>query len=167
MSEVFPCVIIDNFLDQSEFTHLKKLIVDNVDFPWFITNNITGLENDGGKDYYFTHQFVKDYQCNSHLFDYLDVFKYKINMTRIIRIKANLYPSTEKIIEHSNHIDFNFKHKAAVFYLNTNDGFTIFQDSHRVSSIENRMVLFDGSTVHRSTTCTDQHYRVNLNFNYF
>jgi LmbE family N-acetylglucosaminyl deacetylase len=36
-----------------------------------------------------------------------------------------------------------------------------------IKSIENRVLLFDPSTEHHSTTCTDQKVRININFNYF
>lgn len=162
-----PYTVIDNFLDRADFLKLKELIVDNPYFPWFVTTNVTGREDHKGKDYYFTHQFIKERENNSIFTDHLEVFFEKLQIKDIIRIKGNLYPATEKVVKHGNHTDFNFKNKAAVFHLNTNNGFTIFEDVHEVESIENRMVLFDGSTPHCSTTCTDQYYRVNINFNYF
>jgi len=50
--------------------------------------------------------------------------------------------------------------------LNTNDGYTIIGDE-KVESIENRLLRFDATKMHHSTTCTDQQYRANINFNYF
>ena len=73
----------------------------------------------------------------------------------------------------SNHFDqcivpilFMFGHKAAILYLNTNDGYTIIGDE-KVESIANRLLRFDATQMHHSTTCTDQQYRANINFNYF
>lgn len=167
MSGNLPFTVIDNFLDPTDFKRLKDLIVDNPDFPWFVTTNVTGREEHDGKDYYFTHQFIKEGKNNSTFTQQLQVFFDKLQIKNALRIKGNLYPATEKIIKHGNHTDCEFKNKAAVFHLNTNNGLTIFGDTYEVSSIENRIVLFDGSDIHRSTTCTDQYYRVNLNFNYF
>ena len=54
-----------------------------------------------------------------------------------------------------------------MFYLNDNDGVTVLNDGTEVESVANRLLLFDASKPHHSTTCTDADRRVNLNFNYF
>ena len=46
----------------------------------------------------------------------------------IIRIKANFYPNQNKYIEHEKHVDYPYKHKGAIFFINTNNGFTILED---------------------------------------
>ena len=68
---------------------------------------------------------------------------------------------------HNNHVDYPFPHKGAIFYLNTNNGLTILEDKVEVESIENRLLLFDSSKQHKSTTCTDDKCRINVNFNFF
>ena len=167
MTNDLPYTVIDNFLDYEDFLEIKKLVVENDSFPWFLTENVTGREEDEGKDCYFTHLFVKDYKANSHLLDHMKIFVDKLNMKEVIRIKANLYPATQTLFTHGNHVDYHFKNKAAVFCLNTCNGFTIIQDKYKIESVENRIILFEGSDLHCSTTCTDKLYRVNLNFNYF
>ena len=84
----------------------------------------------------------------------------------IIRVKANKYTQTPTLEQHEYHQDFPFKHKAAIFYVNTNNGQTQFVDN-TVNSIENNMLLFDASVEHRSTSTTDAQHRININFNYF
>ena len=58
-------------------------------------------------------------------------------------------------------------HKGAILYLNTNDGYTCFEDGNKIKSIENRFVAFDSSLKHSGTTCTDEPRRIVLNINYF
>ena len=84
----------------------------------------------------------------------------------IIRVKANKYLQTPTLEEHEYHQDYPYKHKAAIFYINTNNGQTQFTTA-RVASIENSMLYLDASTKHRSTSTTDAPYRININFNYF
>ena len=55
--------------------------------------------------------------------------------------------------------------KTSVYYLNTNNGYTLFEDG-KVDSVENRMVTFNLNTKHSGTTATDTKRRVVLNFNY-
>ena len=85
----------------------------------------------------------------------------------LIRVKANFYPQTYSLIEHQQHWDCPFPHKGAIFCLNTCNGFTRFEDQTTVGSVENRLILFDTSKLHNSTTCTDEKGRFNIAFNYF
>ena len=100
----------------------------------------------------------------SHVF--VDILN-QLEVKSLIRIKANLYPSTDNIEYQSEHIDYDYSHKGAIFYLNTNDGFTTLEDGTKIESVENRILLFDPSKPHNSTTCTNDKCRVNVNFNYF
>ena len=54
-----------------------------------------------------------------------------------------------------------------ILYFNANDGVTVLEDGTEVESVPNRILLFDSSRPHHSTTCTNANRRVNLNFNYF
>ena len=54
---------------------------------------------------------------------------------------------------------YKFPYKTAVFYVNTNNGYTEFEDGTKVESVENRIIFFDGSRPHNSSTCTDQKIR--------
>lgn len=159
--------IIDNFLDEEEFLKIKSSIL-NPHFSWSLTTYVSDLEENlkTTSSYYFTHLFYSGFfidpncQVFSKLLDQLDC-------KSLIRIKANLYPSTENIEYHDKHIDYDFEHRGAIFYLKTNNGYTIVEDDIKVESIANRILLFDPSKPHNSTTCTDDKCRVNVNFNYF
>ncbi len=91
----------------------------------------------------------------------------KIQHEQINRAKFNFYPRTHEIGKHNFHTDRdNFPVKAALFYVNNNDGYTSFEDDGFISSIRNRMLLFNGKERHRSTTCTNANARINININY-
>ena len=77
-----------------------------------------------------------------------------------------MYPSTPVITHHEPHVDLEYEHKGAIFYINTNNGVTVLEDGTEIESIENRLLLFDSSKKHNSTSCTDAKVRVNINFNY-
>ena len=55
----------------------------------------------------------------------------------------------------------------SIFYVNTNDGFTVFEDGTKVESVANRMLTFPTNMKHSGTACTDQKYRIIINFNYY
>ena len=65
------------------------------------------------------------------------------------------------------HTDTDLKdHKTSVFYVNTNNGGTIFQNGKKAISKANRLVEFDSHQSHAGVDCTDQKVRVVINFNY-
>jgi hypothetical protein len=59
------------------------------------------------------------------------------------------------------------KHKTAIFYINTNNGYTEFNDGTKVDSVENRMLIFPSKLSHRAVAQTDEDQRIVINFNYF
>ena len=90
-----------------------------------------------------------------------------LEANHFLRIKANLYPSSETLHEHKMHVDFDYSHCTALFSLNTCDGYTKLKDGTKINSVANRILLFDASEEHCSTTTTDTFARVNININYF
>jgi hypothetical protein len=159
--------IIDNALPQEEFDNIKNFML-NSSFPWNLTPVVTNEKENLPitASYYFTHEFWSGF----HTEPQTQIFAPILNLLEckaMMRIKANLYPSTETIIHHDNHTDYDFSHRGAIFYLNTNNGLTVLEDETEVQSIENRLLLFDASVPHHSTTCTDDKCRVNVNFNFF
>jgi len=159
--------IIDNFLTQDKFLKVKKSIL-NPEFSWNLTPWVSNLEENlkMTSSYYFTHMFCSGLYVDPQSHVFVDILN-QLEVKSLIRIKANLYPSTDNIEYQSEHIDYDYPHKGAIFYLNTNDGFTILEDGTKVESVENRILLFDPSKPHNSTTCTNDKCRVNVNFNYF
>ena len=65
------------------------------------------------------------------------------------------------------HIEQSVECTTAIYYVNTNNGYTEFEDGSRVESIENRLVTFPSYMKHTGTTCTDQKRRIVINFNYY
>ena len=156
--------IIDNFLEEKEFIKIKNIIL-SADFPWYYNNTVA--EKDSKDGFYFTHNFFCNCFVGSDKYTLLYPIFNKLNLKSIIRAKGNFYPRTEKIEEHDTHTDYKFKHKGFILYINTNNGFTRLKNGKKIESIENRGLLFDPSIEHNSSTCTDKHGRININFNYF
>jgi hypothetical protein len=159
--------IIDNFLNQDNFLQVKNSIL-NPEFSWNLTPWVSNLEENlkTTSSYYFTHVFYSGLYVDPQSHIFVDILN-KLEVKSLIRIKANLYPSTDNIEYQSAHIDYDYSHKGAIFYLNTNDGLTTLEDGTKIESVENRILLFDPSKIHNSTTCTNDKCRVNININYF
>ena len=84
----------------------------------------------------------------------------------LLRIKVNFYASSDRVYEHSPHVDYPFKSRGAILSLNTCDGFTRLYDGTKVDSVANRLLLFDPTNLHNSSTTTTVGGRWNININY-
>jgi len=156
---------VKNVLKKEEAAQLKHDLTSNT-FPWFIKK---GIVNNTDTNYQFVHNFYDEFKFNSDRYHLIHPVSFAINPSSIIRIKSNLLPRAEKIIEHEMHTDIPFakNHKTAIYYVNTNNGYTKFEDGTKISSEENKLVIFEGNMEHTGTTCTDEDYRIVINFNYF
>ena len=163
--------IVDDFLDQEEFDELQVLMMGD-DFAWYFNKVI--VYNEVGDKFQFTHTFYKYDAPQSSYFENLKPILEIINPISLWRIKANLRTRTSKSEESSFHSDIDImseeKRKqwtTSIFYVNTNNGYTKFEDDTKVESIANRMVTFPANMKHLGASCTDQKRRVVINFNYF
>tara|TARA_R110002020_G_scaffold115357_2_gene265250 strand:+ start:494 stop:1012 length:519 start_codon:yes stop_codon:yes gene_type:complete len=168
--------VIDNFLDYVDLHVIQNFMFKDMD--WYYSRSVASDKDSQSTHYYFAHQLFDFYQTDlpdspfykEVLSRFGKAFK-RLNMEgemkALIRVKANLFPSTPKLVEHDFHIDYPFQHKGLLFSVNTCDGYTKLDDGTKIDSIENRLLLFDSSKNHASTTCTNTHVRVNMNFNYF
>lgn len=161
--------IIDNFLDIKDFSRLLD-IVTNPTTPYYFNDEVNTNHDSKDLTCYFTHNLfsMKEEYLYSNLFHHFShVFFEKLEIKSLIRMKLNLYPRTEKLIEHEPHIDYSFPHKGCLFSFNTCDGATILHDGTRVKSVANRALIFEPHELHSSTNCTDAKARFNMNINYF
>lgn len=174
--------IVDNFLSKSEYDKLYNCIFGKINytqqFPWFFNSEkVIG----SGLDYnfQFVHNVIADGKIESPLV--LEVLKPLLNKLKpkgLIRIKLNLTTKTHKLIKYPLHRDINIKdekdieqlkkdnYKVAIFYMNSNNGYTYFEDGKKVKSVANRLLKFDNIMKHSGTTCTDENQRVVININY-
>ena len=156
--------VIDNFLDEDYFIKIHSSIYCNVNFPWFLFDDKAfGEKEDTG--YYFSHLFYFDDKVTSIYFDLIVPILNKLNPKYVIGAKANLYPKTDRLIHNPTHIDYDYQHNGAVYSINTNNGHTNLGNGVKIKSIENRLLIFEGSKPHNATNCTDKVARVNINFN--
>ena len=163
--------VIDNFLEPENFKILTDDILSTNSgfsvFPWYAQQGVTVTDGRNNDHWNLIHSFYQNYEIQSGFFKHLSDVIDKLQIKSLIRIKANLYPKTDKIIEHDFHADFDFSHKSGLYSLNTNNGCTIMEDGEKIESVANRMIIFDASKLHKSTTCTDENFRANIVFNYF
>ena len=132
--------VIDNFLSEQQFRLAQSLILD-YGFPWMWNDSVTkevGLADPD--EFQFVHLFydplsgvVTDYP------KWLDIIKPygdRMNPTSLMRIKANLNLATKEHITRELHTDFDVPCTTAIAYINTNNGYTLFEDGTKVESKE-------------------------------
>lgn len=160
--------IIDNFLPERDFKHIQKEMT-SFRFPWYLNGSVVADEPEHLDDYQFNHAFFLNSTIWSDYFNILDPIMNILKPAALIRIKANLRPRTEKVLEAGWHVDYDYPgSKTCVLYLNSNNGYTVFKETgEKVYSLENRLVRFDSEMEHSGTTCSDSSYRIVLNINYF
>ena len=162
--------IEDDFLDEKEFGELQAFMMDDV-LAWYY-NNIIDYDDVG--TYQFTHNFYSNYAPTSNFIERLHPILKLIQPLALSHIKANLLVRTPNIVENAFHVDMSNASEeklkqwtTSIFYVNTNNGYTKFEDGTKVESVANRMVTFPSNLEHTGTSCTDEKTRVVINFNYF
>ena len=163
--------IEDNFLDQNIFDNLQDwMLGDN--FAWYYNSTIV-YRNEISDKFGFIHGFYRYDAPQSSYFENLKPILDIIKPISLWRIKANLLTRTPEIVENTFHVDVGYPEEklkqltTSIFYMNTNNGYTKFEDGTKVESVANRMVIFPANMKHTGTSCTDERTRVVINFNYF
>ena len=157
--------VIDNFLDKEYFDSLVTFFFDD-QMPWRMITDFVEKNEIQNKLFLMWHEIYSSWMPRSPAFDKIFPLLKKLEANHLLRIKANLYPSSEILQEHIMHVDFDYSHCTALFSLNTCDGYTKLKDGTKINSVANRVLLFDASEEHCSTTTTNDLARFNININY-
>ena len=162
--------IIDDFLSDYHNRAIENALVGKFsNFPWLFDNNLNGKKRLG--NYYFTYAMIDEgvIGCEKWLPIFIPLLdKLKIPLSNVYRLKTNLYPWTHRRVHHCTHRDYPPESPltTALYYVNTNNGYTQFKWRKKVKSVENRIVIADVTREHSAFTCTDKKSRVIINFNY-
>tara|TARA_A100000172_G_C2988527_1_gene91941 strand:- start:185 stop:709 length:525 start_codon:yes stop_codon:yes gene_type:complete len=159
--------VIDNFLSEQELKIIQTVFND-LRFAW----GFVPFAPLSGERAQFCHEFWTPMggwvtEHKELIRPFIDRFK----PTAILRVKANLQPKSDGVYEDPLHWDMHTKSglldsTTSIFYVNTCNGYTYFEDGSKVESVANRMVTFSNRTKHAGTTCSDKPGRIVINFNY-
>ena len=169
--------IIDNFLPEEQFNNLHNLMMGG-GMMWNY-NDVVDYQGGSQNQFQLTHTFFRlIHGYVSPICNIIDPFTDPLKVGTYIRIKANLTPkSTENCREGKFHYDHELVGSrlpdgtlisyTAIYYVNTTNGYTLFQSGEKVKSVANRMAIFNSVKLHKAVSCTDEKRRVVINFNYF
>jgi hypothetical protein len=156
----------DNFLTAEQH---QKLIEDFKTLPW--TMNEYKVDESESRTYnnvQFVHTFHRDHGIKSEYFDIVQPIIDTLKPNAILRIKANLQVGNGDPKESMMHVDTDAPNsKTAVYFLETNNGYTTLEGGTKVDSVGNRMLTMPSNLLHCGTTCSDQQTRVVININYY
>ena len=156
--------VLDDFLPENEFKPIQATFTRGL--PWHYNSHIT----ENTEAFQFTHTFfnVNNPFVSSRFCPLIQPVLTKLKPWALLRAKANLRTITPEHVHSSFHTDMrDLNNLTAIYYLNTCNGYTMFNDGTKVESVENRLLLFDGSRLHCGTSPTDSKIRLVLNINYF
>ena len=180
--------IEDNFLGWNEFSKLQSLMMSNHNeenggmylFPWTYHDKIDYADD---KDkFQFVHIFYHEHAPISPVIEVINPIMEKLNVVAMVRIKANLLTRTPEIVVNKYHHDVSDyddqdgktiqpeklkQITTSIYYVNTNNGYTEFEDGTKVENVANRFITFPCNFHHRGTSCTDKKIKIVINFNYF
>jgi len=161
--------VIDDFLNKEIFKKIQNNILNNCFFPWYFSEYNDYFGEKGLDKSKYIHTFYENNISNSKHYDLLLPIIEKLKCVSLIKIKINSTNYSDKIIEGTYHVDNKHKGtKTAIYYLNTNDGYTKFKkNKKKINSVENRMIVFDSNLEHLGTNTTNNKRRLVLNFNYY
>ena len=161
-------IITDDFLDKKDLDQLDEYLMSPA-FPWYLQKEQVAGSNDGS---WFCHIMYDNDVPKSDLYNpIVKIFKNYLNYLTLIRLNVNLLPKQENPSPSDFHTDLDEffdkeKSTTSIFYLNSNNGYTEFEDGSTVDSVQNRLVTFPTTTLHRAVGQTDTETRIVLNFNY-
>ena len=182
----------DNFLTNVEFGQLREQVFFG-GIPWYYNEQkVKEVEEDDFNNYQFTHVF---YETNSdaRIFTRSEKFPLmlpilsRLSLIGIYRIKANLEPlkvglnvwmdESKKVSNEVSGVDRYYSEfhtdndcdsmTTGIFYMNTCDGYTEFEDGSKVECRANRFITFPSSLKHRGVSQLDARFKCVINFNYF
>jgi len=162
--------IIDNCMPDVVLKNYFNMITSG-NFPWHFTPVVSQQDSTKEKEknnFQFANTLYQGNLPKNELFNHFNaILNYIPELQSLVKFKINCNPCYSQIIEHDFHVDVPYNCNTAIIYLNTNDGYTLFETGEKVNSVENRMVIFPSQIKHTGTTCTDQQARFVININYF
>lgn len=164
-------IVLDDFLHRDLFLSIRQALLAPA-FPWE-QSAILSAKEAGDLEPAYNEQLVHGFYLRkpgvflqSPQLPLVMPIVERLRPTELLKVKVNMTTRKQRHVEYGLHVDTRRPGATtAIFYLNGNDGYTVFEDGEKVASVENRMVVFDAARRHTGASCTDADYRLVLNIN--
>ena len=160
--------IIENYLPQKQADEIESVMINPpkpIDpapvFPWFYM------------PHFFTHVFYERRGMEEDkLFKGINntilarLEKEDMKDMDLLRVRANLHlKNPQPVFAEPLSADHFINQKVAIYYVNTNNGYTLLDEKIKIPSIKNSVLIFDGEQ-HKAVSQTDENVRVIINIYY-
>lgn len=162
--------VIDNFLDKNTFSEMQKFVMSS-EVAWrFASNSV--YHNDG--DIQFFHPLYLA-PTKYEQFDKIcaPLLKNLEGFVTLLRAKMNMSLRKDEVSQKGMHVDIEDARqyydvmKTSIFYFNTTDGPTVFENGEKIDCVENRLITFPMGTLHCGSYATNAERRIVVNLNWF
>ena len=118
--------VCDNFIEEDYFEHIES----QMERCWWSLQEQVAYKGDvlNDKSFYFVHPIFDENHQKSEMHDTLSSLYTLLGVRALIRTRAIMYMNQGEQIIHSPHVDMTYSHKAALLYMNDNNGFTLMAD---------------------------------------
>jgi hypothetical protein len=168
--------VIDNFLSTEEFTKIQNYFYNSTVLPWYYADYTIKNKADNEPDHPQLMHVLLSPKTGEPIWSHsgsnviMELLK-KINPHTLIRIKLNMQFPQKTQERNAFHQDMptlvkeNTEYTTGIYYLNTCDGYTIFEDGTKINTVENRLLLLSGDTMHTGCAPTiGRRVVMNINF---
>ena len=163
----------DNFLTEQDFGTIRDTITAG-DFQWTFSQYVDSSNEEPTPGQFVHTVYFGSVPCSQFYNSLVPIIEHKLGISALYRIKLNLQPRLPEPFKYSFHSDLShdFEKDVAshwtttIFYINTNNGYTEFENGEKVKSVANRLVMFPSNFKHRGVTQTDEQTRIMINFNF-
>jgi len=169
--------IIDNLCGAEVNDNLHRQTV--TEWQWaFNPFKVRPTDQNSLYDYQFVHKLHSIFEqgYSPHWNDIIPVIaklNVNVNIGAFRRVKANLQVAQKDVVYGGFHHDLTGKGIPdenlfiAIYYVNTNNGYTEFEDGTKIDSIADRLIVFKNDIKHRGVSQTDTKQRIVINFNFY
>ena len=165
-------IIKDNFLSQQDFGTIRDIITAEK-FQWSFSQYVDSSDEEPTPGQFVHTVYFGSVPCSQFYNSLVPIIEHKLGISALYRIKLNLQPRLPEPFKYSFHsdLDGDFEGVAshwstAILFINTNNGYTEFENGEKVESVANRLITFPSNFKHRGVTQTDEQTRIMINFNF-
>tara|TARA_B100000902_G_C26819393_1_gene673163 strand:- start:146 stop:619 length:474 start_codon:yes stop_codon:yes gene_type:complete len=152
--------IYKNFINKKHSNKINEELLKPY-FPWYYNKNQTSKDTS-----YMFHLFFKNSNVNSDYYYLIEPILKKLKFKNLLNVRANLcLKRPSKCSWHVDNFTKDLKHKTAIYYVNNNNGYTIFKNK-KIKCEKNKIVVFDADQIHKAKVQTNTDARIVINFNY-
>lgn len=162
--------VTDNLLDKQTFLEVKKFVMSS-EVAWRYASG--SVYHDDGDMQFFHPLYLAPNKYENFDKVCVPILQKLEGFVTLLRAKMNMSLKKDKVSKKGMHVDIEDAKQyykvmnTSIFYFNTTDGPTYFENGNKVDCIENRLITFPMGTMHCGSYASDSERRIVVNLNWF